>query len=91
MNKKRNIIEQDKLKRADVLSIDIQAVSNSVLSKVEQYNQLKKEMTEEIERLKPIIDDLSYLFNVGTVEERKLLQGKISKLEFAVYQMRHCC
>ena len=50
-----------------------------------------QEMEEEILRLNPIIDDLSYLFNIGTVEERKELQGKISKLGWAVYQMKHCC
>lgn len=69
----------------------IPAVSSSALSKVEQYNKLKKEMKEEILRLKPIIDDLSTLFNIGTVEERKELLGKISKLEWAVHQMKHCC
>jgi len=91
MNKKRNILEEEKLKRADVLALDIPAVSSSALAKVEQYSQLRKEMQEEILRLTPIIDDLSYLFNIGTVEERKKLQGKISKLEWAVYQMKHCC
>ena len=29
--------------------------------------------------------------NIGTAEERKGLQSKISKLEWAVYQMKHCC
>ncbi len=91
MSKKRNILEEEKVKRTDVLALDIPAVSSSALVKVEQYNQIKKEMQEEILRLKPIIDDLSYLFNIGTVEERKELQGKISKLEWAVYQMKHCC
>lgn len=91
MSKKRNIIEEEKLKRADVLALDIPAISSSALAKVEQYNQLKKEMQEEILRLKPIIDNLSFLFNIGTVEERKLLQSKISELEWAVYQMKHCC
>lgn len=91
MAKKRNILEEEKLKKADALALDIPAVSSSALAKVEQYNQLKKEIKEEILRLKPIIDDLSYLFNIGTVEERKELQGKISKLKWAVYQMKHCC
>ena len=90
MSRKRNILEEEKLKRTDVLALDIPAVSSSALAKVDRYNQLKKEMKEEILRLKPIIDDLSYLFNIGTVEERKELQGKISKLEWAVYQMKHC-
>ena len=91
MNKKRNILEEEKLKRADVLALDIPAVSSRALAKVKKYNQLKNQMQEEILRLKPIIDDLSYLFNIGTVEERKELQSKISKLEWAVYQMKHCC
>lgn len=91
MTKKRNILEEEKLKRVDVLALDIPDVSSSVLAKVKQYNQLKKEMQEEILRLKPIIEDLSYLFNIGTVEERKVLQSKISKLEWAVYQMKDCC
>ena len=91
MSRKRNILEEEKLKRTNVLALDIPAVSSSTLAKVEQYKQLKKEMQEEILRLKPIIDDLSYLFNIGTVEERKGLQSKISKLEWAVYQMKHCC
>ena len=91
MTKKRNILEEEKLKRAEVLALDIPAVSSIALAKVEQYKQLKKEMQEEILRLKPIIDDLSYLFNIGTAEERKGLQSKISKLEWAVYQMKHCC
>lgn len=90
MSKRLNILEEEKLKRADVLALDIPVVSSSALTKVEQYNQLKKEMQEEILHLKTIIDDLSYLFNIGTVEERKELQGKISKLERAVYQMKHC-
>ena len=91
MSKRLKILEEEKLKRADVLALDIPAVSCSALAKVEQYNQLKKEMQEEILHLKTIIDDLSYLFNIGTVEERKELQGKISKLEWAVYQMKHFC
>jgi hypothetical protein len=90
MTKKRNILEEEKLKRADVLALDIPAISSSALAKVEQYNQLKKNMQSEILRLKPIIDDLSYLFNIGAVDERKELQSKISKLEWAVYQMKHC-
>lgn len=90
MSKKQNILEEEKLKRADVLALDIPAVSSSALAKVEQYNQLKKEMQEEILHFQTIIDDLSYLFNIGTVEERKQLQGKISKLEWAVYRMKHC-
>lgn len=90
MNKKRNILEEEKLKRADVLELDIPAIISSALAKVDQYNQLKEEMKEKILRLNPIINDLSYLFNIGTVEERKELQGKISKLEWAVYQMKHC-
>src|SRR5574343_1688678 len=89
MSRKRNILEEEKLKKADALALDIPAVSSSALAKVVQYNQLKKEMQEVILRLKSIIDDLSYLFNIGTVEERKELQGKISKLEWAVYQMKH--
>ena len=91
MNKRRNILEEEKLKRADVLALDIPAVSSRALAKVKKYNQLKNQMQEEILRLKPIIDDLSYLFNIGTVEGRKELQSKISKLEWAVYQMKHCC
>lgn len=91
MSKKRDILEKQKLKRADVLELDIPAVSSNALAKVERYNQLKEEMQTEILRLKTIIDDLSYLFNIGTAEERKELQGKISKLEWAVYQMKHCC
>ena len=91
MKKTQNILEQEKLKRSYVLAFDIPAVSSSALAKVEQYKQLRKEMQEEILRLQPIIDDLSCLFNIGTVEERKELQGKISKLEWAVYQMKHCC
>ena len=91
MSKKQNILEEEKLKRADAAALDIPAVSSSALAKVEQYNQLKKEMREEILRLKPIVDDLSFLFNIGTVDERKELQSKISKLEWAVYQMKHCC
>jgi hypothetical protein len=91
MSKKQNILEEEKLKRADAAALDIPAVSSSALAKVEQYKQLKKEMQEEILRLKPIIDDLSFLFNIGTVDERKELQSKISKLEWAVYQMKHCC
>lgn len=91
MSKKQNTLEQEKLKRADAAALDIHVVSSSALAKVEQYNQLKKEMQEEILRLQPIIDDLSFLFNIGTVDERKELQGKISKLERAVYQMKHCC
>lgn len=90
MSKRRNVLEEEKLKRADVLALDIPAVSSSALAKVKQYNQLKKEMQEKILRLKPIIDDLSYLYNIGTLEERKNLQSKISKLEWAVYQMKHC-
>ena len=90
MSKKRNILEEEKLKRADVLELDIPAIINSALAKVDRYNQLKEEMKEEILRLNPIINDLSYLFNIGTVEERKELQGKISKLEWAVYQMKYC-
>jgi len=91
MSKKQNILEEEKLKRADVLALDIPAVSSSALAKVEQYKQLKKDMQGEILRLKPIIDDMSYLFNIGTVEERNELQSKISKLEWAVCQMKHCC
>ena len=91
MSKKQNILEEKKLKRADVLALDIPAVSSSALAKVEQYKQLKKDMQGEILRLKPIIDDMSYLFNIGTVEERKELQSKISTLKYAVYQMKHCC
>lgn len=91
MNKKPNIIEEEKLKRADAAALDIPAVGSSALAKVEHYKQLKKEMQEEILRLQPIIDDLSFLFNIGTVDERKELQSKISKLEWAVYQMKHCC
>lgn len=34
----------DNQKRADVLALDIPAVSSSSLAKVEQYKQLKKEM-----------------------------------------------
>ena len=91
MSRKRNILEEEKLKITDVLALDIPAVSSRALAKVKKYNQLKNQMQEEILRLKPIIDDLSYLFNIGTVEERKELQSKISKLEWAVYQMKHCC
>lgn len=91
MSKKQNILEEEKLKRADVLALDIPAVSSSALAKVKQYDQLKKEIQKEILQLKPIIDDLSYLFNIGTTEERKELQSKISKMEWAVYQMKHCC
>ena len=90
MSKKRNILEEEKLKRADILELDIPAIISSALAKVDRYNQLKEEMKEEILRLNPIINDLSYLFNIGTVEERKELQGKISKMEWAVYQMK-CC
>ncbi len=90
MNRKRNILEEEKLKRADVLALDIPAISSNALAKVVRYNQLKKEMEEEILRLKPIIDDLSTLFNIGTAEERKGLLGKISELEWAVYKMKHC-
>ena len=91
MSKRLKILEEEKLKRADVLALDIPAVSSSALAKVEQYSRIKKEMQEEILRLKSIIEDLSFLFNIGTVEERKELQGKISKLEWAVHQMKHCC
>ena len=91
MSKKQNILEQEKLKRADAAALDILAVSSSALAKVEQYKQLKKEMQEEILRLQLIINDLSFLFNIGTVDERKELQSKISKLEWAVYQMKHYC
>jgi hypothetical protein len=91
MSRKRNILEEEKLKRTDVLALDIPAVISSALAKVDRHNKLKEEMEEEILRLNPIINDLSYLFNIGTVEERKKLQGKISKLEWAVYQMKHCC
>jgi len=85
--------EDCKLKEiAESLSeeLDIPALSSNALVKVEQYNQLKKEIQEEILRLESIIDSLSYLFNVGTVEERIELQSKISKLEFAVFAMKHC-
>lgn len=90
MSRKRNILEEEKLKRTYVLALDIHAVSIGALARVDRYNQLKKEMEEEILRLESIIDDLSYLFNIGTVEERKELQRKISKLEWAVHQMK-CC
>ena len=90
MKNKRSILEEEKLKRADVLALDIHAICSSALAKVVQYGQLKKEMQEEILRLKPIIDDLSYLFNIGTVEERKELQSKISKLEGAVHLIKRC-
>jgi hypothetical protein len=91
MSKKQNILQEEKLKRAYAVALDIPAVSSRALAKVDKYKQLKKNMQEEILRLKPIIDDLSFLFNIGTVEERKELQGKISKLEWAIYQMKHCC
>lgn len=83
-------MEEEKLKRTYVLALDIPAVSIGALARVDRYNQLKKEMEEEILRLQLIVNDLSYLFNIGTVEERKELQGKISQLEWAVYQMKLC-
>ena len=78
-------------KKTNAAALDITDVSRSALTKVEQYKQLQKGMQEEILRLKLIIDDLSFLFNIGTIDERKELQSKISKLEWVVYQLQQCC
>lgn len=91
MRKKRNILEEERRKRAYVITMDIHAVSRDALAKVEQYKQIKKEIQEEILRLQPIIADLGYLFNIsGIVEEREDLLSKLSALEWAVCQMKRC-